>query len=380
MSPGRRAGAWLALALVLTACAGEAADPASVAPPRPEGAAGGATGDGPVTGPGPAVDPAVAGGLAVGAPLEDGDAGGAPPRLAPPRPAPPPALDGPALIELVASLPAPRGPGSEGHAATAGVLAAWLEPLGLTLRRQPFAWAGRPDGRPENLELRLPGRDPEAPLWVVCAHYDTVAWSPGADDNGSGVVALMALARRLPSLGLSAEVALVWFDEEEAGFVGSRAWLAALPPDDRQRLAGVINLETVGYTDRRPGSQRLPPGARLLLDPGDVGDFVLLLANQASAELAADVAAGLAAEQGSSFRVESFAGLPGQGWLLPDSRRSDHATFWDAGVPAVMLTDTANFRNPHYHRGGDLPGTLDGPFLAALVRGVERALILLSEG
>ena len=64
---------------------------------------------------------------------------------------------------------------------------------------------------------------------------------------------------------------------------------------------------------------------------------------------------------------------------MPDSRRSDHASFWDVGVPAVMLTDTANFRNPNYHRRGDTIDTLDGVFLAAVARGVERAILLVSE-
>ena len=78
------------------------------------------------------------------------------------------------------------------------------------------------------------------------------------------------------------------------------------------------------------------------------------------------------------MRVEVFSALPGVGWLLPDSRRSDHSSFWDIGVPAVMLTATANFRNPHYHRRSDTLETLDGRFLAATARGVERAVLLLS--
>jgi hypothetical protein len=151
-----------------------------------------------------------------------------------------------------------------------------------------------------------------------------------------------------------------------------------MQPEESRRLMGVINLETMAYTDSEPGSQRLPPGADRLFDPGDRGDFLLVVGTLRSALLAKSVGDALAVEQGPDFRVEVFSMLPAGGWLFPDTRRSDHAHFWDAGHQAVMLTDTANLRNPHYHRGSDQVQTLDLEFLAAAVRGVERAILRLA--
>jgi Zn-dependent M28 family amino/carboxypeptidase len=246
---------------------------------------------------------------------------------------------------------------------------------------QPFTWAGLPDVELANLEAVLggPTDQPGGPVLLVCAHYDTVAWSPGADDDGSGVAVVLEVARRLAGRDLPTEVRALLVDGEERGLVGSRHYVQSLSEDERSRLVGVINLESVGYADRRPGQQTMPAFTEALLDPGDVGDFVLVLANQASAELAAPVLAALASSARGDLRVVGYDRLAGEGWLVPDSRRSDHASFWDAGIPAVMLTDTAPFRNPHYHRPSDRVETLDGPFLAAVARGVERALLILAE-
>jgi Zn-dependent M28 family amino/carboxypeptidase len=205
-----------------------------------------------------------------------------------------------------------------------------------------------------------------------------VAATPGADDNGSGMLGLLELARRLSPRTLPIELRLIWFDAEEPGLIGSGAYVKRMQGAERLRLMGVINLETMAYTDRTAGSQRLPPGADLLFDPGTRGDFLLVVGTLGSAPLAKVVGDALADEQGPAFRVEVFSALPAAGWLFPDTRRSDHAHFWDAGHPAVMLTDTANLRNPHYHRATDRVETLDLPFLAAGVRGVERAVLRLA--
>jgi len=293
------------------------------------------------------------------------------------------------LLAHVAALPTERHVGSAGHAATRAVLRERLESVGYTVEEQAFTWDGTPGVALVNLEVRVPaeaviGGAPaegarQADVLVLCAHYDAVRGSPGADDNGSGCAVLLELARRLHGRNLPVELRFVWFDAEEPGLAGSRAWINALDAAARARMLAAVNLETLGYTDRRPGSQSMPPGSRLLLDPGDVGDFLLVLGNQSSAAVAEAVRLGLAAEQGQAFRAEVFSQLPGVGWLMPDSRRSDHASFWDAGIPALMLTDTADFRNPNYHRPTDALATLDGDFLAALTRGLERAVLLLAE-
>jgi hypothetical protein len=277
------------------------------------------------------------------------------------------------LRALFLELPPHRAIGTTEHVATRDWIVARLRALGLSPRLQPFEWAGLPGGDLANVELVVPGESADAPLVLLSAHYDSVRATPGADDNGSGTVALLELARRLAGGAFPRELRLLWFDAEEPGLLGSGYWVQALPAEDSRRLVGLVNLETLGYTDRRPGSQRLPQGVELVFDPGDRGDFLLCLGNLASAALAKVVNDALAAETSPVFRVETFSYLPGNGLVLPDSRRSDHAQFWDRGLPAVLLTDTAFLRSPHYHAPSDTLETLDLSFLAAAVRGVERA-------
>jgi len=293
-------------------------------------------------------------------------------------PGPPAPIDVAELRRLYAGLPERRAPGQPGHTAARTWLEGELAARGLQgrwLPASPKNWDGPPL---RNLELRL-GADPSKPLLLLACHYDSVPQSPGADDNGSGVVGLLVLARRLAARELPVELGLLFFDGEELGLLGSWQYCLALSDAERARTIGVINLETLAYRDRRPGSQELPPGFELLLDPGDVGDFVALIGNLASRDFAETVTLGLTSVAPEQLRTVAYSGVPGSGWVVPDTRRSDHASFWDIGVPAVMLTDTANFRNPHYHRASDRVETLDLEFLAAVLRGVERAVLLLAD-
>lgn len=279
------------------------------------------------------------------------------------------------LAELLAALPAGRSPGTEGHAATRALLSGHARDVGRTLRELRVPRPLDPARELVNLELRLGSAEDDAPIVLACAHYDTIPGSPGADDNGAAVAVLMVLAERLAAVDADAEIRLVWFDAEEEGLVGSMAYAAALDAGERERLVGVVNLECVGFTDRRPGTQRMPAGVSLFFDPGDVGDFLLVASNLASRPFQQRVVDAMRRhESEGAFRIEEFGYIPGPGLVLPDIRRSDHAPFWDIGVPAVLLTDTANFRNPHYHRASDRVQTLDLPFLAGVARGVEAAV------
>jgi aminopeptidase YwaD len=282
------------------------------------------------------------------------------------------------LRALLEQLPPDRPIGSPGHAATRAWLLSTLRSLGLQPRLLPFPWAGAPQADLANIEVRVPGARPDAPLVLFSAHYDSVAGTPGADDNGSGTVVLLELARRLSAGGYPHELGLLFFDAEEPGLLGSGAYAQSLPEADARRLLGLVNLETMGYTDRSPASQLLPAGAELVFDPGDRGDFLLCLGNfPRSAPLCKVVGDALALEASPLFRAEVFAWLPANGLELPDTRRSDHAQFWDRGYAAVLLTDTANLRSRHYHSATDAIETLDLPFLAAGARGVERAARVL---
>jgi hypothetical protein len=232
-----------------------------------------------------------------------------------------------------------------------------------------------------NLLARKRGAAPGRAI-LVGAHLDTVRGSPGADDNGSGVAAVLELARVLAPLSFRRDVLLAIFDMEEIGCFGSRALAQELRA--RGEPAAAIVLESVGFVDRRPGSQTVPPrmGAvyrgqvRRIEQRERRGDWSLVVFRRTSVALARMLGEALAHLEGRPAVVltRDPLDLPLLGTLLErlglwtaEFGRSDHAEFWAEGVPAVQLTDTANFRNPNYHEPGDLPETLDYERLAAVV-------------
>ncbi|MBJ6750517.1 M28 family peptidase [Geomonas anaerohicana] len=228
---------------------------------------------------------------------------------------------------------------------------------------------------------RLGTRRPEKRL-LVLAHFDTVAGSPGADDNASGVALLLELAAifkqwrpelTLQFVGVNLEENA---DREEAGIGlrGSRA-LAALAAAQGWEIEAVVVLESVAFA----GSslpQGAPAGVPLQVPPH--GDFLAVIGNEMSQGLVTRFA----------LTVESFQVplpvvplvVPGNGELLPDTRRSDHAPFWDAGYPAIMLTDTTNFRNPHYHQPSDTVDTLNLSFALRVCEATAAFLLGLAGG
>lgn len=257
----------------------------------------------------------------------------------------------------------------EALAAAAGSIGASWADLGYRVERQPIPGL---DGPYVNLLAFPPGRGWEGRPHLVVAHYDTVAGTPGADDNGSGVAVLLEVSRALAGVpGLPVVFAAVtleeppFFDTERQG-----SWvLASSLRRAGVRLAGVVVLEMVGYYRDAPGSQAYPFPVGRLGYP-DRGSFAGLVANRASRRLLAPLAGHLRA---AGLPAETLA-VPGRGRLLPAVRLSDHAPFWDLGYPAVMVTDTAFFRNPHYHGPGDTPDTLDYRAMARLTRGLAAFL------
>jgi hypothetical protein len=140
-------------------------------------------------------------------------------------------------------------------------------------------------------------------------------------------------------------------------------------------LRGMVSLEMLGYTDLRPGSQQLPPHLRGLYP--DVANFIGVVGTEASTGLLRVVVEAL---KGVAGLPVEFLAVPGEGRLVPETRLSDHSSFWDRGYPALMITDTSFFRNPHYHQASDTPETLDYPFLAKVTAGVcEAALRLVQQ-
>jgi Peptidase family M28 len=224
---------------------------------------------------------------------------------------------------------------------------------------------------------------PRAPGLLLVAHLDSVAGSPGADDNASGVAALLECARLLASLEPSptaAPVTLAVVDLEEVGRVG--ATVLARDPAFRRRVAASVSLESVGTYDDSPGSQRLgalgavfPGLARRVRANDGRGDFVLALHRRSTRAAAAALArAGAALDPplvvlgGRDPRPDGVLGWLATGLFPPLGHldRSDHAPFWHRGVPSMMLTTTAPFRNPRYHRPTDRPDEVDAERVTAL--------------
>jgi Zn-dependent M28 family amino/carboxypeptidase len=265
-------------------------------------------------------------------------------------------------VDILAA--SPRPPASRAHRQAREYIAEHLTRAGFAVQEDRHS----PGGSPCLNLLTAPTPDqPDLPLVVIGAHYDSLSVTPGADDNASAVAALLELADWCRT-GLdgapAARLQLAAYDLEEAGLVGSSFHARHLRKNG-VAVRCMISLEMLGYTDARPGGQNLPHGLRGLYP--DVGNFIGVCGNERSQKLVETTVAGLRSVAG--LPVE-FIVVPGDGDLLPEVRLSDHSAFWDQGFRALMITDTSFFRNPHYHQAGDTPDTLDYPFLARVTAGV----------
>lgn len=212
--------------------------------------------------------------------------------------------------------------------------------------------------------------------YLVGAHYDTVPGTPGADDNASAVCVLLELARRLAERPPEVPLRLVAFTlEEPPAFMtrtqGSRVYTRRVR-EAGERVHGAAILEMVGYTSAR---QSYPAVLRWAGYPA-AGDFIGIVGNLRSRGFGRRLLRGF--RRNKALPAESIF-VPFNGWILPPVRASDHASFWDRGWPGVMITDTAYFRNPHYHTPGDRIETLDFTFMARLVESLELGLSELAE-
>lgn len=210
----------------------------------------------------------------------------------------------------------------------------------------------------ENIIVELAGLTPE--LVVVGAHYDSAEGAPGADDNASGVAATLELTRLLARERFHRTLRFVLFANEEAPYFHTAGMGALVHARGcRQRgetIEAMLSLESLGYYSDAPGSQKYPAPLSLLYPSH--GNFVAFVGNLASRSLVREaIGTFRATAQFPSEGAALPAGIPGVGW-------SDHWAFWQAGYPAIMVTDTAPYRNPHYHRSTDAPATLDYPRLA----------------
>lgn len=207
-----------------------------------------------------------------------------------------------------------------------------------------------------NLVAERAGTDASAGSILITAHYDTVPGSPGADDNASAVAAALEIARLLGSRPTFRTLKLAFFDQEEAGLQGSLAFTAN--STNLTNLLGVVNLEMMGYACYTAGCQKYPDGLPIS-PPNDRGDFLGVIVDQEHSFLLS----AFQTSRRSTLPPVITLPVPLKGLLTPDLLRSDHAPFWAKNIGAVMVADTANFRNPYYHQSTDTPDTLDRSFL-----------------
>ena len=244
---------------------------------------------------------------------------------------------------------------------------------GLATARLPFQSG---DYRCENVEGTLAGSEAKDEIVVVGAHYDSVRGTVGANDNGSGVAALLALARAFSGRPCARTLRFVAFASEEPPWfqtdaMGSLVYARACR-DRKDRITSMVSLETIGFYSDADGSQQYPFPFGLFYPSR--GDFICFVGNMGSAALVREAIATFRTTTQFPSEGGALPGwIPGVGW-------SDHWSFWKAGYPAIMITDTAPFRYPHYHTTGDVAAKIDYEKMARVVSGVERVVRALAGG
>jgi Zn-dependent M28 family amino/carboxypeptidase len=225
-----------------------------------------------------------------------------------------------------------------------------------------------------NLEAVRPGRSGAEDVIVVGAHYDSVLGSPGANDNASGVATLLEISRFLADVEPATTVRFVAFVNEEPPFfstdgMGSRRYAeAARIRGDSIRV--MLALETIGYYSTEAGSQHYPPLLARFYPRR--GDFLAFVGNVRSRRILRRVVTAFRAH--SDFPVEYLAALG----IIPGVTWSDHASFWRHGYRALMVTDTAPYRYPHYHDPEDTPEKLSYDALARVADGLRKSVAALA--
>jgi hypothetical protein len=241
-----------------------------------------------------------------------------------------------------------------------------LSRAGLHSRRDSYELRGQTC---HNIEAEIPGARPE--IILIGAHYDSVFGSPGANDNGSGVAAMLALAQRFAGINTEHTLRFVAFVNEEppyflSGEMGSLVYARRCKARS-DKISAMISLETIGYFSDAPDSQTYPSPGLGIFYP-EVGNFIGFVSNVRSRTLLRRVIA--------LFR--KHAKIPSEGAALPSFipgvSWSDQWSFWRNGYPGIMVTDTAPFRYPYYHSANDTPDKLDYDRFTLVVSGMEKVI------
>ena len=199
------------------------------------------------------------------------------------------------------------------------------------------------------------------------AHYDTIC-NPGADDNCSGVAGVLETARILADVMTERSVRFCFYDLEERGGLGSRVHAKLIKEkgllDENEIFDGAIIFEMIGYASDEKGSQETPIRLPFVCDPPREGNFILVVGDFRSGSFGRDYELAIEAYV-PELKYFSFNRLGG---LVKDASRSDHYNYWENDLPAIMITDSANFRNPNYHKITDTVDTLDFDFMQNVVQ------------
>ena len=256
-------------------------------------------------------------------------------------------------------------------ALAATYIANMFRSAGLQVHSQAYEAGGQ---QVENVEAVLQGTSRAQEVVVVGAHYDSVRGSPGANDNGTGVAAVLELGRRFAGRPHPRTVRFVTFVNEEPPFfrtplMGSVVYAGAAR-ERGDRVVAMLSLETMGYYSDARNSQQYPAPIAGLYP--DTGNFIGFVSNLRSARLLLRTRRAFRARTPFPFRSAAVpASIPGVGW-------SDHWAFWQAGYPAIMVTDTAPYRYPWYHTAQDTPDKISFDRLAQVVDGLENVVTVLA--
>jgi Zn-dependent M28 family amino/carboxypeptidase len=273
------------------------------------------------------------------------------------------------IVEFLTRLDPPR---NAQYPQSLDVVAAYLEQQfqrnGLSTEMQNF----EVDGTTYRNVIGVCGAE-KAERIIVGAHYDVCGDQPGADDNASAVAGMVEIARLVNEYkdDIPFRVDFVAYSLEEPPFfaserMGSYVHAKSLH-EQGTPVRGMLCLEMIGYYTREPNSQKYPVGIMAALYPS-VGDFIAVVGNLSSSQLVNDLTAHF---RQTSLKVERLIAPA----LVPGIDFSDNRNFWKFGYPAVMITDTAFYRNPHYHLPTDTIDTLDFEKMADVVSAVVQTLL-----
>jgi len=251
---------------------------------------------------------------------------------------------------------------------TAEYIQSFYEDTGIAVHREPYDYS---DFKVANVVAEISSGPQPSRRYLLGAHYDSVSGTIGADDNASAIAVQLETARGLKALlgqkNLDLAVTFVSFALEEppaygTRYMGSRVY-AKKARNEQKKIDGMICLEMVGYACYEPGCQQYPFPLGFFGYPKE-GNYIGIVGNFKSGGFTKTLFKAF--QKNPELPVIKLKILF-NGWILPAVRLSDHASFWDQGFKAVMITDTAFFRNPHYHRPADTMEKLDYRFMAELV-------------